>query len=274
MKIICVGECTVDHYLDLQEQYVGGISLNFAVHSKRCGAEQVSVVSCVGTDTAGVQVLDKLSRERIDASHIVSLPGKTARQDIRLIEGGERVFPSGGFQVGVLASFQLRETDLTFIHHHDILAAPLYSQIEPLFIQVIKDSCFQGKRVADFLDASDYTAGDNPKEVIETYLDHLDLIFISGTQTTIDALRPLSPHYQGLIVITLGAEGSIALSQGRQIYQPAIAVAAPIDSTGCGDAFQATFTTTYFQTGNIQEALYRGATQAAQVLQHYGAVGA
>ena len=269
MKIVCVGEATVDHYLNLNQQFVGGISLNFAVHSKRCGAEQVSLVSCVGADEGGQRILEKLAQERVDASHVAVLPGETPRQEILIAAGGERVFPPGGFHSGVLANFRLGEAELNFIRQHNVLAAPLYAQVEPIFNQAIKAAGFQGKRAADFLDWADY---ERDYGRIIAYLNDLDLIFISGSQATIAALQPLSSHYRGLIVVTLGAAGSVALTNGRQVYQPALPVPLPLDTTGCGDAFQAAFTAAYFRTRDIQQALYQGARQAAYVIQHYGAI--
>ena len=75
MKIVSVGESTIDHYLDLNRSFVGGISLNYAVNAKRCGAKVVSLVSSVGTDKAGQRVLEKLDKEGINASHIAPLAG-------------------------------------------------------------------------------------------------------------------------------------------------------------------------------------------------------
>lgn len=275
MKIACVGECTVDKYLNLAEpdaisDYVGGISLNFAVHAKQCGAEQVSLVSCIGDDAAGQTIVERLSRKGIDTSHLSMQSGRTAQQKIRLLKNGERIFPSGGFDAGVLAQFRLSSEALGFIAGHDILAVPVYPQIEHIFEQVTTGFAFSGQRVTDFLDGSD---SPDIASKIEAALDYLDLVFISGTAETVDLLRPLSRRYQGLIIVTLGAEGSVAMGQGIARHQPAIRTGPPIDTTGCGDAFQAAFTVTYFRTGNVAAALLRGAQQATIVLGHYGAIG-
>jgi len=132
------------------------------------------------------------------------------------------------------------------------------------------DPAFSGRRVADFLDGSDYP---DIAAKIATWLNWLDLIFISGDDETVAALRPLTKHYPGLIVVTLGAAGSLALSRGDLYHQPALPVDRPVDTTGCGDAFQAAFTVSYFRAAQIDQALYAGARQAAQVLQHLGAIG-
>ena len=54
-------------------------------------------------------------------------------------------------------------------------------------------------------------------------------------------------------------------------FQAALEVDNLIDTTGCGDAFQAAFTVSYFRDGDIAAALFRGANQAARVLKHFGA---
>ena len=105
MKIVSIGESTIDHYLGLNQSFIGGISLNFAVNAKRCGADVVSLVSSVGTDRAGKRVLAKLEQEGIDASHVAILPGETARIDIQITAQGERVFPPGVISATFWANF-------------------------------------------------------------------------------------------------------------------------------------------------------------------------
>lgn len=64
MKLISVGETTIDYYPAIEQSFVGGISLNFAVHARRCGAESVAMVSAVGQDANGKLILDGSSRSR------------------------------------------------------------------------------------------------------------------------------------------------------------------------------------------------------------------
>ena len=95
VKIVSVGEITLDRYIDIGQTFVGGISLNFAVHAKRSGAKEVSLISRVGTED-GANVLDKLSREGIRTTFVSVLKGKTASMDVKVLSGGGRVFPEGG----------------------------------------------------------------------------------------------------------------------------------------------------------------------------------
>lgn len=269
MKIVSVGEITIDRYLSLNRTFVGGISLNFAVNAKRCGAEAVSLVSRVGEDEGGRSVLEKLAREGIDASHVTAVEGETAQIDIQIDAEGNRTFPAGGFHRNVLENLQLSPVDLAFIQKHDILVT-LFEEFQPgsVFDQLTKQFDFEGKRVADF---GEWHSGDRAFPHLIPALEKVDLAFVSGDQAVVEALLPISRQSNSLIVVTMGAEGSVALVDGHPLFQPAEPVVLPVDATGCGDAFQAAFTVTYFRTNDIRKALQQGATRAATVLTHFGA---
>lgn len=269
LRVVSVGECTLDRYLDLQRQFVGGISLNFAVHAKRSGAEFASFVSRVGNDH-GAAVVERLGLEGVDASHVAMQQGATATQDISITERGERIFPAGGYQPGVLDGFLLDEEGLRFVQSHNILASALFKQVEPLFRQVMEALPFDGWRVADFLDLSDYG---KDIRIVEQYSDRLAIAFVSGDMDIVERLRPLSRASSCRVVVTLGAKGSVALVNGDPVRQSPVEVSDVLDSTGCGDAFQAAFTVSYWRDRDVRLALQRGAEQASRVIQHYGAIG-
>jgi fructoselysine 6-kinase len=268
LKIVSVGECTIDHYLDIQKKFVGGISLNFAVNCKRSGAENVSLISRIGKADEE-RILQKLANEKVDSSHVKIFDGSTARQNINLTNSGERIFPEGGYDAGVLTNFQLSGSEIEFIQTHTVLASSMFKQLEPLFRQAMSMP-FYGWRVADFLDLTDYN---KDVSVVEQLIEQLTITFISGDFDLVEKLRPLSRITNCLIIITLGADGSAALIKGEPIFQRSIKVTKAVDSTGCGDAFQAAFTVSYWCEQNIQRALESGARQAANVIQHYGATG-
>jgi fructoselysine 6-kinase len=268
LAIASVGESTIDHYVDLQQQFVGGISLNFAVHCKRSGADNVSLISRIGKEDER-RILQKLADEKVDSSHVKTLSGSTARQDVQLAASGDRVFPAGGYDPGVLSHFELSESEIDFIRSRNVLASSMFQQLEPLFRRVMSLP-FDGWRVADFLDLGDYN---KDVGVVEEWIEQLAVAFISGDHDLVENLRPLSRAAKCLLVITLGADGSAALIKGDPIFQPSIKVTKTLDSTGCGDAFQASFTVSYWREQNVPRALQAGARQASTVIQHYGATG-
>lgn len=270
MKLVSVGETTADYYPTIDKTLVGGISLNFAVHAKRCGIGEVSLVSCIGRDPIGQTILDRLTAEGLNVSHVSILDGKTGYCEIVVFENGERYFPPNSYHQNVLATFKLSTHDLAFIQQHEILVSRYdIAYTKANFNKVMCDLAFNGSKVADFGDWFDY---DGRHPAIYPYLDTIDLAFISGDQATIETFLPISKRYKAQIVITLGEEGSVALVDGRLVKQPAVPVKKIVDTTGCGDAFQAAFTVRYFRDGNIPAALNAGAENAAKTLQHYGAI--
>ncbi len=67
--------------------------------------------------------------------------------------------------------------------------------------------------------------------------------------------------------------GSCALVRGTRTRVPAtpVPLAECVDTTGCGDAFQAAFTVEYLRSHRIETALCAGARRAALVIRHLGA---
>ena len=270
MRVVAVGECTRDRYANQGVEIVGGISLNFAVNARACGASAVGLVSCTGTDPWGAIVRGRLGRAKVDAAHVHTRTGDTATQAIELTEGGERRFPPGGYNPGVLSSFELEPGDLSYIATFDVVAAPFFRQVAHLFEPAMHAAGPGATRVADLLDGEDL----GPElSGIDPLLDTLDLVFISGGESTVERLLPRSARSHTLIVVTHGAAGSSALAGGRRHVEPAVPVPLDqrVDTTGCGDAFQAAFTVTYLRSRAIPDALRAGAERAARVIRHLGA---
>lgn len=268
-KIVSVGEICLDIYLKQRQTFIGGRSLNFAVQAKRCGAAASSLISRVGNDAVGAQTLAFLAHEGIDHSHVRMMPGATSTCDIELLPNMDRVFPPDGFHLNVLAGMRLNENELAFALRHEVIMTIFDATYpSPIFYQLMAGN-FAGLRAADF-DAWEPFAA-NPERLFAA-VRLVDVAFISGDAGAVAALQPFSATYGGLLVVTLGAEGSVALLNGRSTPCPSIPVASPVDATGCGDAFQAAFMVEYVQSRDVELALRRGTEQATAVLQHLGAI--
>lgn len=271
MRIAAVGECTIDRYLDLGVSRVGGISLNFAVHARATGAEYVSLVSCTGDDAGAEMVRATLAAAGVDATRVRQRHGHTASQVIQLAAGGERLFPPGGYDPGVLADVRLDEDDLAWLHTVDVIAIPVFRQLLPLVAPVIELPAVTAVRVADLLDGADL--GES-LEGIDALLDRFDVLFISGAESLAESLLPRSRGARSVIVVTHGAKGSSALVHGERHVAPAefVPLEECVDSTGCGDAYQAAFTVSYARNRDVPAAMRAGAHQAARVIRYLGGV--
>jgi len=213
------------------------------------------------------QIAAKFVQEGIAQTHLYVADAPTAHQDIIITPQGERIFPPGGYDFGCMAGFLLNHNDRELLQQADILACAFFRQTQTLFDQIMQLP-YAGWRVADFLDLSDF---ERDLGVIERYLVRLKIAFVSGDHSFLARLTALSAQYpQTLIILTMGENGSAALLNG-QCWQQVALPTQVVDTTGCGDAFQAAFTVAYYQTGDVGHALWRGAQQAAQVAQHLGA---
>ena len=91
MKIVCAGECCLDHYEGETEPQLGGITFNFAIHARRAFGPDTDVhlLSTVGED-AYEQFAGRL--DNVGIHHDITLGVRTPSIGIRLDAGGDRSF--------------------------------------------------------------------------------------------------------------------------------------------------------------------------------------
>jgi len=93
---------------------------------------------------------------------------------------------------------------------------------------------------------------------------------LTGCGSIEDCIASLSQKVETL-VITLGADGSLASERG-QVSQIAAAPATKVvDTTGAGDLFAAGFLAARCRDRNVLDSLHAGAIAAAEVISHFGA---
>ncbi len=100
----------------------------------------------------------------------------------------------------------------------------------------------------------------------------IDIAYFGGTKSQLDDLVKISKDFKGIIVLTLGSDGSIAIKDQKTYYQKSLPLEKVIDTTGCGDAFQSGFTSNYFITKDINKALLCGAEMGQKAAMNYGGV--
>jgi|KBSMisStaDraftv2_1062788.scaffolds.fasta_scaffold225544_1 sulfofructose kinase len=86
---------------------------------------------------------------------------------------------------------------------------------------------------------------------------------VTGVNDPADALRALRQQHDGVLCVTLGMRGAMALDGDRLIHAPAFAVDA-LDTTGAGDVFRGGFIHGYLSGWPLEETL-RFANAAAAV---------
>ena len=266
MKIVCAADCGIDRHSDHGIDRAGGIGLNVAVHARRrCGSgASVTLVAPLGDDAEADLVRDAAIRAGVTPCFEV-VPGATPVQLIHQAADGERVFER--FDEGVLRGFRVSERQRTVIAGSDVLATAAFGQGLSFFESVLACKS-QGLIGVDFTNAND--VGD-PVAFAARWAPELGVGFFglrSSDGALIDALEQVAAGSHRLFVVTLGADGALALSRGPRVACAARPIAGAVDTTGAGDAFTAGFLCEYAHSRDVVRSLELGTEVAATTLRH------
>jgi fructoselysine 6-kinase len=259
MKIIALSVFTVDYYPAHKLKRVGGNSANFAIECARHG-QQVSVLGAVGTDDKGSFIVEHLKNKGIETSHLYSLSGISATNILLHDENGDRYSPQHAWNGGVYQYFRLSPEDWEYINNFDLLAV---TAIDPNFLNVFENIKPSVKLVVDFLHTADFP-------LLKKFISRIDIAFFSGGPDLLSPAQKLAEEYNTLIIVTMGAEGSQAFWGTQNVHQPAPAVDKVVDTTGCGDVFQAAFSLSWFKHKDILLALKAGSEAASHIIGFFG----
>ena len=262
MKITALTSFCVDFFPELGKIYVGGNSLNFATQCKLLGLDNVSVIGAIGEDKFGEQIENHLERLNIDYAHLYKIDEPTASNKIFINEKGNRYFKEDSWNGGAFDKFRLSEKDWNTLADSIVVAMPAG---DPNLKELLKRRNENQLIAVDFLD---YLGID----VIKEHIDNIDIVFLSGNEDMLDDLQELAFQKNKLIVATLGAKGSIAFFEEKKYLLEAIKVDKIVDTTGCGDAFQAAFSIEWIKTKDVEKSLKAGSIAASKVLRFIGGV--
>ncbi|WP_342364220.1 PfkB family carbohydrate kinase [Terrarubrum flagellatum] len=263
VKLLGLGDNTVDTYVDQGLQFPGGNAVNVAVLSARLGAE-AGYLGCLGGDEAGDILHAALTAEKIDLTRCRRRAGDNARARIGH-RNGDRYFI--GSHPGVRADYRWEPADFAYIAGFDLTHTSIYSELDEPTLAKIKAAAPRlsfdfSERWTDAILARD--------------LPPLDIAFLSSPKMN-DAecealLRASAAKGPEIVVITRGERGAIAIGHGRIIAQP-IVPADVVDTLGAGDGFIAGFLVKSLSGAPLEQALRAGAEYAAEVCGQQGAFG-
>jgi fructoselysine 6-kinase len=268
MRIVCAADCGVDRFDELGHEQAGGIGLNVAVHCRRLmgAGDEVAVLAPIGEDAGARLVRAAVARAGL-VDGLVQRPGRTSTQHIRHAPDGERLFTR--FDEGVLQGFTAGPGERELIATSDVLATAAFGQGLDLFEWVI--ACpSRGLRAVDFTNANDI--GD-PLAFAGRHAPrfHVGLFGLTPADgELIDGLERIARSTGRLIVVTLGAHGSVALGGDERLTCAAVAVERVVDTTGAGDAFTAGFLCSYAAGNDVARALACGSAIASETLGRLG----
>jgi fructoselysine 6-kinase len=262
-RLLGLGDNTVDTYVDRGLQFPGGNAVNVAVLARRLGA-QAGYLGCIGTDAAGMLLIDALRQEGVDTAQCRVLPGGNARAFIGHDGNDRRFLRSERGVRGQWGGFSA--ADLAYVAGFDLVHSSVYSELEAELETI---------RGAARLLSYDFSERWTDANLAAT-LPALDIAFLSFPNGSDVECRALLERCIGqgarIAVVTRGAQGSMALSDGV-FHAQGISEARIVDTLGAGDGFIAAFILRLLHGVGLDEALAAGADHAAMVCGYQGGFG-
>ncbi len=261
MNLLALTACAVDYYPQIDKSFLGGNSLNVASMWKKLEPlEHIYIITCLGNDLQAKMILDYLNKKGIDVSRVYQKEGTTACNKLKVDKYGERFGIDGAWKGGVYETFFLSNSDWEMVAKQNIIAMPGNN---PNFYEMIKRKNSHQLLSVDYLDVN------NNLSISET-IEFTDIAFVSASSELIDGFKELAFTKGKMLIVTLGAKGSCAFYKGKTYFQPAINIDNIIDTTGCGDAYQAAFALNFLKTNDIQQSMFAGANAASIIIQAWG----
>lgn len=261
MKVACFSVAAMDYFPEQEAFFAGGNALNQAIRFRMLDWES-AFVGAIGTDTAGDRIEMLFNQWGVDVSHMYRLRGTTASNEIVNDKEGERFGVEGAWDNGVYYDFLFSEADWAFVDTFDVWSTHANGRN---YAEALKRKSSKHFLAVDFLNFDTY-------ELLIAGKDAIDIAYFGGTSEQLADLIRMSKDFKGIIVLTLGAKGSVAICNGETIVQEALPVQRVVDTTGCGDAFQSGFTAEYVLTRDIKASLLRGSESGRAAAGQFGGV--
>lgn len=258
MNMAAIGFCCIDVYENIGKKYATGNGVDAIVHLARRGVD-TALVSVVGTDEYGTEMLDLCKEYKIDTSHLQVKEGKTSVYRMALKNGVDRVHVEN--IPGVMADYVPTQSDLEFVKTFEYVHTDLTGRVLHLLPELKDAGC---KIIFDFSMNKDEK---NMKDI----LPYVHCAFFSCEQKTPeikDFLIKAKALGADCVVATFGEEGSMCYD-GENFHEHGIYKVPVVNTVGAGDSFIAGFCWGLMCGKDVDGCLEEGARLSSQVVQEF-----
>lgn len=242
--------------------FTGGKGFNQATAAARLGAD-VTFIGKVGEDSFGKMIRDVMSSEKINTNHVTTdTDAGTGIANIFVDPNGENsiiVIPRANMCLTISEIDKAEDS----ISEADILLLQLET---PIDASIRATEIAKASNTIVILDPA--PAKPLPKKLLSqidvltpntSEAEHLSGIPTSTLDSCINAAKELKQQLSqdrfAAVVITLGKEGILLVTQDRTEHIPSVAVQA-VDTTGAGDAFTGALATSLAKSKTLMDSVY------------------
>lgn len=249
----------------------GGQAGNAAVAIARLGGH-VSFAGPLGAkdDEFASRILASLTREKIDCSGAIRVPGAISSVSLILVDAnGEKMIATRRDQGLSTIAPEHAEQNVANVD------AVLLDNRYPNFVTPICKAA-QGRGIPRVLDLDKTAPLDDPLLLSCSHVisSAEALRGSTGLDDLRAALKKLGQHFKGFLAFTDGPDGVYWLESGDVRHMEAFKVKA-IDTLGAGDVFHGAFTFRLVESGDVRDAMrFAGAAAAIKCTRFGGLTGA
>lgn len=278
-NMVCVGMCSYDEIIMLDnfpkedQKYIaqkiviqcGGMATNVAINLSRIGLK-VSLISHIGNDEIGLNILNELKKEDVDIKGLKILDFDTQRTFIFI---NRRNASRTAIAGPLIRPYEFDDVQINLIKNANLIYIDGSTKpeiVKDLLRDVNKNYCeifynleFYSPLGIDIF--QQFTYGIMSEQVINES--------IKGNSYK-DTLKKLWSENNKLIGITFGTNGSI-FYDGNNFLKGLVYFTDAIDSTGAGDAFQSGFILGIIMKWDLQFTLDIASVMAGLVCTKIGA---
>ena len=248
----------------------GGGATNAAITFARQGLIS-SFMGVVGEDSSGEQILRMLDEESIDTSRVeFSKRFNTDYSTIILAPNGERTILTyrGASEHIYAENFELKYGEFDWIY-----VSNLAGRFDAL-LKIFKEAIKKGAKIA-------WNPGKKElqePEKIRTMLQDVEILIVNKEEASLifegisaEELVRNACSFVEVAILTDGANGVWASSDGKIIRAGMYEDVPSLDRTGAGDAFGSGFVSQWAQGANIKESILFASANSTSVIQYMGA---
>ena len=261
MRILALGTSCVDVYPQKEIIAPGGEALNISAHLSFRDDVEVFLMGMIGMDVYASSIINCIKDLDINSKHLYQVKGDTANHVIQIDKQGDRFFENGSWNGGVSADLVLSEIDTELIVSMDAVMTTLWEPNLPQLLVL--------KQLQKFIIAVDFNQ-QRDFSMWEEQIDKLDIFFSSADKSMMDIFHARSKRSKTIFVLTFGEQGSVAYHKGEVFECTAIQVDEVVDTTGCGDCYQAHFVAEYLKTRDIRSSMKQATIAASRVTGYVG----
>ena len=284
LDVIGLGENSIDRVLVVPTLPAASMKMRVSGASRLCGGQVATTLAAcahlglrtaytgaIGNDDDGRLVRDTLAARGIDLTHLRVRPIASTRWATILVDmrNGERVVlwdrdAALSLTTAEVAAIDVARARLVHVDDTDIAAS----------IQLARAALAAGRFVTTDIDAG--CSADDARTLIalatHAILSEHALRTLTNETDAERGLRALRAHAAGVLVVTLGAHGAMALDGDTLVSVDGFTVDV-VDTTGAGDVFRAGFIAGLLDGRGLREIVRVANAAAAVSCTRLGAMG-